>query len=69
MKQLYFRGNIGDSALIQYTINGIEDPVFKKCFLYGSQNINKFMQKLTIYEEWRFGYDKVKSHAPGVDST
>lgn len=68
MKQLRFRGNVGDSALIQYIINGIEDPVLKKYFRYGSQNINKFMQKLIIYEKWRFGYDNVKSHAPGVNT-
>lgn len=37
LKQLRSRGNIEDSALMQYDINGILDPVFGKSILYGCQ--------------------------------
>lgn len=61
MKHTWFRGNIEDSALIQYIINGTNNPIFKKSFLYGWQKITEFNQKLKIYEKLRIDYDNVKS--------
>ena len=46
MKQLCSRGNVEDDALMQYVINGINDSVLKKSYLYGCTNLDEFKQKL-----------------------
>ncbi|GBM72285.1 Transposon Ty3-G Gag-Pol polyprotein [Araneus ventricosus] len=64
MKQLCTRGNVEDTALMQYVINGIPDSVIRKSILYGCQNLSEFKQKLRVYEKMRFDYDKVKPNKP-----
>ncbi|GBN74107.1 Transposon Ty3-I Gag-Pol polyprotein, partial [Araneus ventricosus] len=64
MKQLCTRGNVEDTALMQYVINGIPDSVFRKSILYGSQNLSEFKQKLRVYDKMIFDYDKVKPNKP-----
>lgn len=54
---LYSRGNVDDSTLIQYMING---STIKKSVLYGCSNIYEFKQKLTMYEILIFDYDMFK---------
>ncbi|GBO28111.1 hypothetical protein AVEN_159856-1 [Araneus ventricosus] len=60
MKQLCNRGNVEDTALLQYVINGIPDSVIRKSILYGCQNLSEFKQKLRVYEKMRSDYDKAK---------
>ncbi|GBM59467.1 hypothetical protein AVEN_131040-1 [Araneus ventricosus] len=50
MKQLCNRGNVEDTALMQYVINGIPDSVIRRSILYGCQNLSEFKQKLRVYE-------------------
>ncbi|GBO46567.1 Retrovirus-related Pol polyprotein from transposon 17.6 [Araneus ventricosus] len=64
MKQLCTRGNVEDTALMQYVINGIPDSVIRKSILYGCQNLSEFKQKLRVYEKMRSDYDKVKPNKP-----
>lgn len=63
IKQLCSCGNVKDFTQLQYRI---EDPVFKKSFLYGCQNIYEFRQNLKIYEKLRFDYDNVKPPKPNA---
>lgn len=46
MKQLCTRGIIGNSALMQYIINGIPDHGFRKSNYNGCPTILDFKQKL-----------------------
>ncbi|GBN00585.1 Transposon Ty3-G Gag-Pol polyprotein, partial [Araneus ventricosus] len=64
MKQLCTRGNVEDTALMQYVINGIPDSVIRKSILYGCQNLSEFKQKLRVYEKMRSDYDKAKPNRP-----
>lgn len=53
MKNLCSRGNIEDSALIDYIIKGIPDSVFKKSILFGCTTLSEFRAKLKIYDRIR----------------
>ena len=50
MKQLASRGNIEDSSLIQYVIDGVHDLTINKSILYGAASLKKFKDKLKYYE-------------------
>lgn len=63
-KHLCFRCDIGDSALIQNVIHGINDPVFKISFLHVCQNIGIEGKKLKIYEKLRIDCGNVKLPKP-----
>lgn len=67
MKQLCSRGNVEDSALMQYVVNGINDSTVKKSCLYGCQYISEFETKLKVYEKIRNDYDKAKPSKPKVE--
>lgn len=50
MKEMASRGNIEDSALMQYVIDGIKDLTINKTILYGANNLDDFKGKLKCYE-------------------
>ncbi|XP_037806852.1 uncharacterized protein LOC119600595 isoform X1 [Lucilia sericata] len=50
MKEMASRGNIEESALIQYVIDGIKDLTINKTILYGACNLKEFKEKLKCYE-------------------
>ena len=60
MKQLCSRGNVEDDSLMQYVINGINDSVLKKSYLYGCTNLDEFKQKLKVYEKIKTDCEKIK---------
>ncbi|GBM05647.1 hypothetical protein AVEN_202272-1 [Araneus ventricosus] len=64
MKQLCSRGNVEDTALMQYFIKGIPDSVIRKHILYGCQNLSEFKKKLRVYDKTRPDYDKAKRNKP-----
>lgn len=45
---------------MQYIINGILEPVFRKTILYGSHSIVEFKQKLKIYDKIQHEYENTK---------
>ncbi|XP_075164706.1 uncharacterized protein LOC142237219 [Haematobia irritans] len=51
MKEIASQGNVEDSALMQYVINGITDSVTNKAVLYGAEDLSEFKKKLRIYEQ------------------
>lgn len=55
MKQLCFRNNAENAALMQCVINGMKDPVFKKYFVNGCSIIYEFKKR----EKSRLDYENV----------
>ncbi|GBN63771.1 Retrovirus-related Pol polyprotein from transposon 297 [Araneus ventricosus] len=61
MKELCSSGKIEDVALMHYVINGINDRQENKTILYGCKNLNKFKEKLKVYEVIKSDYGKSKA--------
>ncbi|KAJ0171265.1 hypothetical protein K1T71_012815 [Dendrolimus kikuchii] len=53
MKELAFHGNVEDSALIDYVIDGIPDVETNKIMLYGASDIADFRRRLALYSDFR----------------
>ncbi|KAJ0171338.1 hypothetical protein K1T71_012888 [Dendrolimus kikuchii] len=53
MKELAFHGNVEDSALIDYVIDGIQDVETNKIMLYGASDIADFRRRLALYSDFR----------------
>jgi len=50
MKELASRGNIENSSLIQFVIDGIDDICANKLVLYNAKSLIEFKDKLKCYE-------------------
>lgn len=68
MRELANRGEIGEEALFQYVIDGINDQLANKSILYGAKNMKEFKEKLKTYEKMRSSSNSIsKSTSAATD--
>lgn len=53
MKEIALHGRVDDAALMEYVIDGINDPESNKAILYGATDLKDFRKKLDIYSDFR----------------